>query len=392
MISLAEAYDKLLGLASPPQHEECGCEAALGRVLAAPLISKRTQPAADLSAMDGFAISSQNLTGPWKIIGESAAGRPFYAAITPDETVRIFTGALVPQGADAVIMQEDVERSATAIHLKPEVTLRPQQHVRTMGSDFSAGQELIAAGETLTAAAIGLAIAAGHARVSVSKPVHIAILATGDELIPPGQIPEIGQIPSSNDVMLSALLSRPGVKCTRLGLVPDDELAIQSAINSAEDADLLITIGGASVGDHDLVRPALLSSGASLDFWRVAMRPGKPVMAGTRGKQIILGLPGNPVSAYVTALIFARPLIAKMLGSATVFPKTKESRLIGHLPANGIRQDFVRARFVSGGVSPIGSNDSAALLALSNSDCLILRLPNAEAARDGDQVEILPIA
>jgi molybdopterin molybdotransferase len=394
VIPLTEAQQRLIALAPKAMHrtETVSLVDAAGRYALTPLHATRTQPATALSAMDGYAIRAADKAGPWTLIGVAAAGAAFSGVCNANETVRIFTGAPLPRGTDTVVMQEDTVHAAEQISLREGVSLRPQQHVRARASDFAEWALLLAAGSLLTPARLGLLAAGGHGSVAVAKPIRVALLSTGDELVPPGNATAMDQIPASNDVMLSALLGCPGVIVENLGIVRDEPDALASAISRAQGADILITLGGASVGDHDLVRAALIKAGAEIDFWKVAMRPGKPLMAGKLGAQIVLGLPGNPVSAYVTALLFARPLIAALLGSGSPFPTPQCARLGAPMEANGPRTDHIRAYTTTEGVFPLVPNDSAALSALGRADCLIVRQAHSPAALLGQSVEILPIA
>ena len=393
MIGLEEAQARLLSLANERlvSIEHVALIEAHGRFAAADIYARRNQPDADLSAMDGYAISASHLAGPWTVIGESAAGNPFAGSCTPADAVRIFTGAVLPGGANTVVMQEDVARVGNVMSLLPGMTLRPGQHVRKRASDFEQDALLVSEGSGISAAQIGLIAAAGHAVVPVRAPVAVTIISTGDELVAPGEPTEIDQIPASNDVMLSALLARPGVSIRSSGIVPDRKEAIAKALEDAADADIIITIGGASVGDHDLVRPALLEAGAEIDFWKVAMKPGKPLMAGRLDHSLVLGLPGNPVSAYVTALLFAGPVLEALRGNPVPLPRRQAACLGEDLPANGSRTDFIRAQWLNGQVVPVGRNDSAALTALSRADCLIVRPAYASAAKAGESAEILEL-
>jgi molybdopterin molybdotransferase len=389
MISLEDAQERLLALAKPVSAETIPLAQAARRILAQDVRAIRTQPARDLSAMDGYAVRAADSAGPWTVIGESAAGSPFVAAIGPYEAARIFTGAIMPNGADAVIMQEDVIREANTITLCNEVKISNGKHVRAAGSDFARNDFIATAGLELTPAHIGLLALAGHWEVAVRRRVKVAFLSTGDELLPLGTLCDDAHIPASNAVMLATLIADTPSDVLDHGIIADDLPAITDAIKAAHDADILVTIGGASVGDHDLVRPALLNAGAQIDFWKVAMRPGKPLMAGTLNRQIVVGLPGNPVSAYVTALLLLKPLIAALSGAQEALPKQQSAHLTTTLPANGSRTDHIRARLENGAITPLSSQDSAGLQALSLANALIIRAPNAPSAAKGDQVFVL---
>lgn len=384
MISLEAAQSQLLALARPLPAETVPLSDAIGRWAAEDVVSKRTQPVRPLSAMDGYALASGS-AGPWHVTGESAAGRPFAGNIADGEAVRIFTGAAVPDGAGAIVVQENVARDGDAIHIVPGADgPAAGRHIRQKGSDFHAGDILVAAGERLTPARIALAASGGHGHLLVRRRPRIALIATGDELVAPGVEAGDELLPESNTVMIAGILQDFQCNINIIGIVPDNMSKLVEAIRSV-DADLLVTIGGASVGDHDLVKPALEHCGASLDFWKVAMRPGKPVMAGRLGEMIVLGLPGNPVSAFVTALLFARPVVSALAGAGTPLPRRVIARLASPLPANGDRVDHLRARMTNDGALPVGPNDSAALGGLATADCLIVRPPNAPPANRGDE-------
>ena len=391
MIGLAEAQARLLASIGVLDVEHIPVAQAVGRYAAADVLAKRTQPAADLSAMDGYALAGD---GPWQVIGESAAGRAYREPITAGQAVRIFTGAVVPQGADRVVMQEEALLTGEELRLGGDHP-KSGQHIRHAGGDFATGDVLIKKGDLLTAARIALAIMGGHATLPVHQRPRIALLSTGDELVKPGMATGLDQIPNSNGPMLAALLATESCLVVELPVVRDDLKALEQAIKAAQydiQCDILVTIGGASVGDHDLVRPALLGAGATLDYWKVAMRPGKPVMAGHLGDMIVLGLPGNPVSAYVTALLFLVPALRAMAGANDPFLAKSLRRLGEPLAANGPRVDHIRAIETEDGVKPVGVNDSAALVSLAKATVLIIREPAAEAAEIGETVAIYHLA
>ena len=390
MISLEAAQSRLLALATPLPVETVPLIDAAGRWAAEDVIARRTQPVRPLSAMDGYALASGN-AGPWRVIGESAAGRPFGGDVAAGEAVRIFTGAAVPEGADAVVMQEDVDRDGDTIRIAANNLPSAGRHIRQEGSDFRAGTVLVGAGERLTPARIALAAGGGYGEISVHRRPRVALLATGDELVPPGMDTGTERLPESNTSMIAAQIRDLHCDINNIGIVPDNVSNLIEAIGSVE-ADLLITMGGASVGDHDLVKPALELCGASLDFWKVAMRPGKPVMAGRLGGMIVLGLPGNPVSAFVTAMLFARPVVSALAGAHDPLPRRIAARLAAPLRANGDRIDHIRAMLTPDGVRPVGPNDSAAMSGLAAADCLIVRPPAAPPADVGDDVLIILLA
>ena len=298
LLALAEAQARLLALAAPLPIERVPLADAIGLYAAEPVVALRNQPAANLSAMDGYAIRFAELPGPWAVIGESAAGRGLDRALGPHEAARIFTGAPLPEGADAILIQEEAARDGATLSLAGEGPLRAGWSVRPRGSDFAEGTTLIEPGLPLTPARLALAAIGGHGAIAVRRRPRVAILSTGDELVPPGARAEGVMLPGSNGIMLAAMLTgSPATACDR-GIVPDRLEALADAFAAAAaGADIVVTTGGVSVGDHDLVRPALERIGARVEFWRVALRPGKPLMAGMLGETIVLGLPGNPVSA-----------------------------------------------------------------------------------------------
>jgi molybdopterin molybdotransferase len=392
VIALEEAQRRLLALAKPVPAETIPLHAAAGRYAAADILAQRTQPVRDLSAMDGYAVRFADGPGPWRLIGQSAAGAAFSGALGPGDTVRIFTGAPLPQGADTVIMQEDMRAEGDIIHLSAPLDLVAGRHVRKAGEDFATGDLLVSAGEQLTPARIALAAMGGHRDVSVRRPIRVAILSTGDELVPLGAPVRNDQIPASNSVMLHALLSAPACVTTDHGIVRDDLAKLTAVFASLADADIILSTGGASVGDHDHVKPALEAAGAQIDFWKIAMRPGKPLMAGQLGQALVLGLPGNPVSAFVTAILFAQPLIAALSGAPEPLPQRHKAILGSALPAVTNRTDHIRAILTDGQATPIGMNDSAALRALARANALIVRPADRPAAQAGDEVDIIKIA
>jgi molybdopterin molybdotransferase len=390
VIPLEEAQARLLALAKPVATEIVPIAEAAGRWIAVDVITCRTQPARALSAMDGYAVAASD--GPWRLIGESAAGRSFAGRVSAGEAVRIFTGAIVPEGCDSIIIQENIAPEGEMISRNDGSDTATGDHVRPAGSDFRAGETLITAGTCLSPAHIALAAMGGYVELSVRRKIRVTLISTGDELVAPGEPSDDDHIPSSNGVMIAAMLSGLPVILSDPGIIPDQLEATVEAIRAARDSDVIVTIGGASVGDHDLVRPALLQAGATLNFWKVAMRPGKPVMVGQFGNAITLGLPGNPVSAYVTALLFLKPLIAALSGAKDAAPHRESAILAADLAACGPRTDHVRARFINGHVTPVGMNDSAALKSLAASDALIVRQPNVAAASSGDIVDIIRTA
>lgn len=389
MLSYEEALARLVAACEPVPPVDLPLAEAAGLTLAEDLAARLTQPPFPASAMDGYAMRWDDMPGPWRIIGESAAGRGFDGVVETGEAVRIFTGAPLPVGADTVILQEDVRRDGDTLTLAGDGPPKQGAHIRAAGKDFSAGEPLIAVGTRLSPQHLGLAAAAGHGALAVRRP-RVAILATGDELVPPGEMPQADQIVSSNGVMLAALFRASGADVRDLGIFPDDLGAIGAGLSAAGDADLIITIGGASVGDHDLVQAALKDAGAALDFWKVAIKPGKPLIAGSLGRARVLGLPGNPVSAFVCAVLFALPMLARMAGRKDADPATT-ARLLAPLPANGNRRDHLRARLTSEGVRAFDAQDSAMLGVLAGANALIVRPIDAPAADAGAEVPVLAL-
>ncbi|MGR6328067.1 molybdopterin molybdotransferase MoeA [Sphingomonas sp. XXL09] len=390
LLPIAEAQTRLFALAAPVATEMVGLAAAHGRWAADDILARRTQPASDLSAMDGYAIRHADLPGPWTLIGESAAGRPFAASVAPGETVRIFTGATMPAGADTVMVQEEVAADGVSVRLTGEGPGTLGRNVRRRGLDFDAGDVLIPAGERITPARLAVAATGGLGTIPVRRRIRVALCATGDELVEPGSA-GCDALPESNRAMLAAMLADLPIDLVDLGILPDDLVTLRDAF-AGVDADLIVTTGGASVGDHDLVRPALEAAGGAIDFWRIALRPGKPMMAGRIGAALVLGLPGNPVSAFVTATLFVRPVIAHLAGARNPLPRTTSTILGESLPANGGRTDYLRAELREGRAYASTIQDSSMLLTLARSHCLIVRPAGAPAAQTGDSAEILMIA
>ena len=391
LLPLEQAQQRLIALASRLPSETLSVHAALGRYLADDLIAKREQPAADMSAMDGYAIRFEDRHGPWTLIGECAAGNPPCRALKPGETARIFTGALLPEGADTVVMQENVDADSDTIRLTAAPSPEKGRHVRHQGGDFAQGSIGLSAGSLLNAAALGEAVIAGYGELEVGKQPRVAVVSTGDELVAAGQDTLPHQIPASNDVMLSAMLADLTAETRSLSRISDDMDVLCAALDSAKDCDIIVTIGGASVGDHDLVGPAFRKLGAEIDFYKIAMKPGKPVMAGKLGKSVILALPGNPASAFVSATLFLLPLVRFMAGADRYLPDYKSAPTTEALPANGPRAQFLRAKVNEAGITPFTSQDSAKLSVLAASNALLCRPAHAEAADTGAMVPYITI-
>jgi len=386
MISIEDAQARIFALKPPVEVESVSLVDAAGRWAATDVAALRTQPARDLSAMDGYAVRFADGSGPWRVIGESAAGMRFVGSVRAGEAVRIFTGAVVPDGADSVIIQENVARDGEALALTSDALNKTGQNVRCAGADFREGAPLISSGAALHARHIALAAMAGHDKLAVRRRLKVAVVSTGDELVPPGELCAEDQIPSSNDVMLATMLRDLRADVTIIPAVPDNLGVLTAQFAAVSAFDLIVTTGGASVGDHDLIIPALQAAGGKIDFWKIAMRPGKPVIAGTIGGAVVLGLPGNPVSAYVTALLLMLPLVRHLGGSAKPFAPRLTAILGADLPANGPRTDHLRAMLVDGVITPVGANDSAMLAALSMSNALIIRDIDSGALAKGSEV------
>ena len=384
-LPLAEAQQRLLSAAEPLPAETVAVEQAVGRYLAEPLVAARTQPAADLSAMDGYAVRADDLAGPWKVVGESAAGHPYAGSLQPGEAIRISTGALMPPEDGAVLLQENAARDGDTLSHNGEGDPTPR-HIRRQGFDFRAGAALLEAGTRIGPAQLALALAAGRGELAVHRLPRLAILDSGDELAADPTACAPHQIPASNGAMLAAMAVPHAASVLRLGPVPDRMDAMLAALDKAADADVIVTSGGASVGDHDLVRPALEQWGAQIDFWRVAVRPGKPLLVARKGRQWIIGLPGNPVSSYVTAFLFLLPLLRRLGGAADPLPRPLTLRLGADMPEVGNRTEFIRARLAEGALVPVHEQDSSALAALARAEVLIERPAGAPAATAGSLV------
>lgn len=384
-LPLEEAQRKLLDLVTLLGIETLPAAQGLGRCLAQPIPALRRQPAADLSAMDGYAMRADDLAGPWQVVGESAAGHPFSHALHQGETIRISTGALMPAEGGAVLLQEEALRDGEKLALAPGGEATPR-HIRRAGFDFQPGLELLRAGQHIGPAQLALALSGGHSHLPVGRLPRVAVIDSGDELSIDPAACAIHQIPASNGAMLAAMAVPFSGAIDRIGPVKDDMAALALALRQAEEADVVVTSGGASVGDHDLIRPALEAWGADIAFWRVAMKPGKPLLVARRGRQFILGLPGNPISSYVTAFLFLLPLLRALGGAERPVPLPLSLRLRGTLPAVGNRLEFVRARMDGAEAVPLNEQDSSALAALARADVLIRREIGAHAAQDGDVV------
>lgn len=398
MIQVEEARSRILQALAPTAAESVPLAASGGRVLARPVHARLTQPPADVSAMDGYAVRAADAAegAVLRVVGRAPAGHPFAGAVGSGEAVRIFTGAVLPAGADAILLQEDAEEAEGRVRVGE--TVRPDRWIRRRGLDFEAGELLLPAGRRLTARDVGLAAAANHPWLAVHRRPRIGILATGDEIALPGEPVPPGGIVSSNAHALASLVRAGGGEPLVLPIAPDDERAIADAAAAARGCDLLVTTGGASVGEHDLVQSALGPEGFALDFWRIAMRPGKPLIWGRLGQTPLLGLPGNPVSALVCGVVFLLPALARLSGlPGAAGPRTARARLGADLGGNDKRFDFLRARLETSAEGdavafPFPVQDSSMLRTLARADALVLRAPFAPPAAAGDAVEIIPLA
>jgi molybdopterin molybdotransferase len=397
LLTVETALARLTGRISPLGSEMVSLGAASGRVLAGDLVARRTQPPVAMSAMDGYAVRAADVARvPATLgrVGVSAAGCGFAGAVGSGQAVRIFTGAPIPDGADTIVIQEDTDSDGDIVTVRKGAPVG--RHIRVAGIDFAEGDILLRAGCTLGPQDIALAAAMNHPWLPVRRAPRVAILATGDELVLPGEPLGPDQIICSNAFGVAAMVRAWGGDAVDLGIARDEREALRRAAAGAHGADILVTIGGISVGDHDLVRAALGKEGLDVDFWRIAMRPGKPLMFGRLGESWVLGLPGNPVSALVCALVFLRPAIDCLLGRDIQGSGQSQAVLGGALPENDGRQDYLRAglrRSADGTLvaTPFKLQDSSVLSLLSRADCLVVRPPRAPAAPMGVVVPVLPL-
>ncbi|MDQ0513268.1 molybdopterin molybdotransferase MoeA [Ancylobacter amanitiformis] len=409
LMPVEEALARLLATAQPRGDapwptERVSLWQAAGRVLAAPVIARRTTPGADVSAMDGYALRAADaaeVPAALRLIGESAAGRPFPGRVEPGTTVRIFTGAVLPEGADAVIIQEDTRREGDLVTMTEAATAG--RHIRKAGGDFATGEVLLATGRRLRPRDLALAASADVAELTVARRPRVALLSTGDELVRPGAGAEAHQVILSNVYSVAGLARAAGAEVTDLGILPDDRAATEAGIRAALDAgfDIIVTTGGASVGDHDLVAPSLVAQGVDLEIHKIALRPGKPLMFGRLARDAggtrVLGLPGNPVSAHVCALVFLVPLIRALQGLAVPAGLPLQPAVLGaDIRSNDLRMDFQRAEIIGWDnglpiVRPLPVQDSSMLSVLARADLLLVRPPQAPAARAGEPCAIFPL-
>jgi len=396
LLSVADALERVLEHAAPLPAEEVPLAKAAGLVLAYPLKALRTQPPADVSAMDGYAVRASDVATPpvrLKVIGEIAAGRPFAQAVGPGETARIFTGGVIPAGADAVVIQEHAKRDGDLVEVAKS---SPKgRHIRAQGLDFKAGDALLSAGHRLTARDLALAAGMNHPLVPVHRRPKVALFATGDELVPPGAQLAPGQIVSSNNFALEALARGEGADVEDLGIVGDRLDDTVAAVRRARQggADILVTSGGASVGDYDLVQKAFTAEGMELSFWRLALRPGRPLMHGRLGAMHVLGVPGNPVSAFVCGFLFLAPLIRRLAGRSDLTRPTESAVLGCDLPENDERADYLRATLAEGPLglvaTPFPLQDSSMMAPLAKADCLVIREAFEPAVKAGGRCTIV---
>lgn len=395
MISVEEAVRRIVAAFSPVEAETVSLDAASKRVLAEDVIARCNQPPFDVSAMDGYAVRAADTANPpvrLKVIGSSPAGHPFDSMVGANEAVRIFTGGVAPRGADTIVIQEDTDGGDANVQINVAAEMR--RHIRPAAQDFRADDVLVQKGTRLGPRHLGLIAAGDVPGVSVRRRPRVVFAATGDELSPPGARRNPGGIVASSVYALSAQIVQWGGEPRSLGILPDRIESIAAIADEAASADLIVTLGGASVGEHDLIQRALGPKGFELDFWKIAMRPGKPLIFGHLGKTPLLGLPGNPVSSYVCALLFLKPAIAAMLGES-VQGQTTTVRAGADLKANDGRQDYIRARLVRRNdalcAEPSPVQDSSMQRLLAEADVLIVRPPHAPAAEEGDEIRIIPL-
>lgn len=396
LIPVAEALAKVVEGLAPLEAEPVALGDACGRVLAEDLAARITQPPFDASAMDGFALRAEDvrtLPAKLEVIGEALAGSGFTGEVMRGQAVRIFTGAPVPKGADTVVIQEDADLTGTIVTVREAEAGR---HIRPRGQDFRKGEVLLRKGTRLGPRELMLAAAMNHAELPVRRRPKVAVLSTGDEVVPPGSEPNEDQIVASVAVGLVALIEAQGGEAMSLGIAKDTPESIVTLARAGTAADILVTIGGASVGERDLVSAALRSEGFDLLFQKIAMRPGKPLLYGRMGTQRVLGLPGNPVSAFVSALVFLLPMLRALLGVEAASRGLSEAVLEGAVSANGPREHYLRAvsDWTASGerlVRPLPAQDSSLMADFARADCLIVLAPNAPALKSGERVSILPL-
>jgi len=397
MLSVAEARARVVAAFRPLAGEQVGLMDALGRVLAQDIAARVTQPPADVSAMDGYAVRAADVAtvpASLRVVGMAPAGGSYDGTVGPGEAVRIFTGGPLPAGADTIIIQEDTTAEGDRVTVREGAPRGA--FVRPAGLDFKVGDVLLRKGRLLASRDIGIAAAMNVPWLAVRRRPRVAVLATGDEVVMPGDPIGRHQIVSSNGLSLAAFVTACGGDAVHLGIAPDDRDALRRMAEGAIGADLLVTAGGASVGDHDLVQAVLGEAGMTVDFWKIAMRPGKPLMFGRIGATPVLGLPGNPVSALVCAAMFLRPAIDAMLGRDAETGPQPTALLGRDLPANDSREDYLRARLSYDAqgrriATPFDRQDSSMLSLLAAAECLVVRPPRAPAITAGAVVDIVPL-
>ena len=398
LLPVAEAQQSIIDAVGPLPAEQISLADGLGRVLAREVASRRDQPPMAMSAMDGYAVRAADvasLPATLNVVGYAPAGHAFDGSVGPGEAVRIFTGAPVPDGADTIVIQENTEQSDEIVRVV-DGTAPVGRYIRPAGLDFATGDVLLPRGKVLTARDVGLSAAMNVPWLSVHRKPRISILATGDEIVMPGDPIGRDQIVSSNALSLAAFITAQGGTPLDLGIAPDEEDGLRALAAGARGSDILVTTGGASVGDHDLVQSVLGDIGLKVDFWRIAMRPGKPLMFGRIDGTFLIGLPGNPVSSLVCAIMFLAPAIRKMLGMENLLPETGTARLGSDLPENDEREDYLRARLTrdeNGDLiaTPYSKQDSSMFATIARADALVIRKPFIKAAMAGSPVQYIPL-
>lgn len=397
LLSVRDAHARVIAAFEKLPAETVSVADAAGRVLATPPQARLTQPPSDLSAMDGYAVRAEDVPAApttLTLVGQAPAGGSYDHALMPGQAVRIFTGAPLPMGADSIVIQEDTEADGNKITILEAP--KPGRHIRKAGLDFSTGDSPLAAGRLLSTRDVALAAAMNLPWLSVHRKPRVAILSTGDELVMPGEPVGRNQIVSSSGIAVAALVRAWGGEPTLFDIARDDAKLIEERIAAGAQHDLLITLGGASVGDHDLVQGALKAQGFTMDFWRIAMRPGKPLMFAAKDRARVLGLPGNPVSTMVCALLFLRPAIDRMLGQAGDLVETEPARLAFDVKENDTREDYVRAKITRNAdgtltVEPHKIQDSSMLSVLAWSNALLVRPAHDPARKAGDIVRVIDL-
>ncbi len=392
MISVEVALGQCLALVTPLATETVALRHAAGRMMPVAAVATRDQPPFAASAMDGYAVAGDPPAGTvLHVVGEAGAGHAFDGQVVHGQAIRIFTGAPVPQGATRVVIQEDVTRDGAMITLN--LGADAATHIRPMGQDFRAGDTLPP--RRLSAYDLALLASMNLATVAVTRRPVVALIATGDELVMPGEVPSPSQIIASNTFALAALIEAGGGVARILPIARDTPADLRAVLTMALDADLIVTIGGASVGDHDLVASVTADMGMTRAFWKIAMRPGKPLMAGRLQGKPVLGLPGNPVSSIVCCHLFILPMLRAMLGCGDVTPVTRRARLSADIPANGPRAHYMRASLTMTddlpGIAPFAAQDSALLRVLSDADALLIRPVGDGPRKTGETVTYLPL-